>query len=183
MRVAIIKNNDVLDNRIKRVLMEHKIDGDFVNKLYQNSSGQFDVVIFSHQNKIQNLPKIIESIVLQQTILVIYIHSTLSVGQFYNVLQDQYFNLVNEQFLDIELPCVINTSKKYLSEINQLKRDNSALFKEINEIKMTNFAKRILMKKGYSEADSHKFIQKKAMDLRKSRESIVSLIIENKIDF
>lgn len=183
MRVAIMKSDGSIDSKIKRVLMQNKIDGDFIKKWSTNSSGQFDVIIFSHQNKIQNLPKIIESIVLQEKILVLYINNTLSVGQFYNVLKDKYFNVINEQFLDIELPCIIDISVKYLSEINCLQMEKSALSKQINDIQMTNFAKRILIEKGYTEADSHKFIQKKAMDLRKSRESIVNLIIENKIDF
>jgi len=48
---------------------------------------------------------------------------------------------------------------------------------------LINNAKLILSKKGYSEAASHQFIQKKAMDLRLSKKMTANLIIENKIDF
>jgi len=183
MRVAIIKSNGNIDKKIERVLVQNKIKGDFVEKYSRGLIDQYDIVTFTHQNNIPNLPKVIESIVLEQKVLVLYIHNTLSVGQFYNVLNDNYFNVVNEQYLDIELPNIINISSKYLSAITLLKKENSSLSQQISDIKMANFAKRILMGKGYSEADSHKFIQKKSMDLRKSRESIVNLIIENKIDF
>jgi response regulator NasT len=183
MRVGIIKSNGNIDNRIERVLVQNKIKGDFIHKFSRSLVNQYDVLIFTYQNNISNLPKVIESLVLEQKTLILYIHNTLSVGQFYNVLYDQYFNVVNEQFLDIEIPNFINIACKYLMEIIRLKNENQDLNKQINAIKMANFAKRILMEKGYSEADSHKFIQKKAMDLRKSRQSIVNLIIENKIDF
>jgi len=40
----------------------------------------------------------------------------------------------------------------------------------------------ILMNKGLNEADSHKFIVHKAMEMRLSKKKIVNLIIEEKID-
>ncbi|MBN2604852.1 MAG: hypothetical protein JXR62_03415 [Bacilli bacterium] len=183
MRVGIIKSNGNIDNRIERVLVQNKIKGDFIHKFSRNVINQYDVLIMTYQNNIPNISKIIESIVLEQKTLILFIHNTLSVGQFYNVLYDRYFNVVNEQFLDIELPNFIHLACKYLMEINRLKNENSDLSKQLNAIKTANFAKRILMEKGYSEDDSHKFIQKKAMDLRKPRQMIVNLIIENKIDF
>ena len=42
--------------------------------------------------------------------------------------------------------------------------------------------KRILISKGLSEAESHKLIQKTAMNYRLSKSEAANLIIKNKID-
>ncbi|MBU1019843.1 MAG: hypothetical protein KJ847_01400, partial [Firmicutes bacterium] len=130
MRVAIIKSNGNIDNKIERLLVQNKINGDFITKISRSSIDQYDVIIFTNHNNIPNLPKIIEAIVLEQKTQILYIQNTLSVGQFYNVLNDNYFNIINEQYLDIELPNVLKLSCKYLSEINRLKKDNIMLSME-----------------------------------------------------
>ncbi len=183
MRVAVIKNSGNMDIKIDRILKNSKINGDFIEKFTLNSIKKYDTIIFTYQNKILNLSKIIEQIVLEQKVLVIFINNKVSVGQFYNVLNNLYFSIVNEQSLDVELSNVLHLSEKYLKEIFNL---NSEIFKlegQINTINLINNAKRILSKKGYSEADSHQFIQKKAMDLRLSKKMTAERIIKNKIDF
>lgn len=183
MRVAIVKSGGNIDNKIDRILTQSKIKGDFIQKVSRSFLDHYDVLIFTGQNNIPNLPKVIESIVLEKKILVLYINNTVSVGQFYNVLNDLYFNVISEQLIDIELVNILQVSIKYLDEINRLKSEKIELKTQLSNIKSANLAKRILMEKGYSEADSNKYIQQKAMNLRKSRESIVNLIIDNKIDF
>ena len=120
---------------------------------------------------------------LEKKILVIYISNTLSVGEFYNVLSDLYFSIVNDQTLDIELPVILNNTQKYISEINSLNKEVENLKERLNAINLINNAKRLLANKGYSEADSHQFIQRNAMDLRLSKKMVATLIIKNKIDF
>ena len=122
-------------------------------------------------------------IVLEKKILVIYINNKLSVGQFYNVLNNLYFSIVNDQTLDIELPCILQNTERQIKEINHLNNEIVALKEQLNTINLINNAKRILSNKGYSEADSHQFIQKKSMDLRLSKKLTAELIVKNKIDF
>jgi hypothetical protein len=183
MRVAVIKNGGNMDIKIDRILKNNKINGDFIEKFTTNSIKKYDTIIFTYKNKISNISKVIEQIVLEKKILVIYINNKLSVGQFYNVLNNLYFSIVNEQALEIELLKVLQLSEKYFREINHLNSEVLKLKDQINTINLINNAKLILAKKGYSEALSHQFIQKKAMDLRLSKKMTAELIIKNKIDF
>jgi len=126
MRVAIIKNSGNMDIKINRILKGIKINGDFIEKFTTNSIKNFDTIIFTYQNKIPNISKVIEQIVLEKKVLVVFINNKLSVGQFYNVLNNLYFSIVNEQSLDVELSSLLHHSEKYLNEIFYL---NSEVFK------------------------------------------------------
>ncbi len=183
MRVAIYKNSGNIDAKIERILVGNKINGDFINKFTRNSIKMYDAIIFTYKNNIPNLSKVVEQIVLEKEILVIFISNGLLLGQFYNVLNNLYFSSVNEQTIDIELPYILNNVQKYIKEIKSLNIEVISLKDSINTAKLINNAKRILSTKGYSEAVSHEFIQKKSMDLRLSKKLTAQLIIENKIDF
>lgn len=183
MRVAVIKNSGNMDTKIERILKNNEINGDFIEKFTRDSLNMYDTIIFTYKNNIPNLSKVIEKIVLEKKILVIFINNKLSVGQFYNVLNDLYFSIVNEQTLDVELPFLLKNNEKYLKEIHSLNNEINTLKERLETINLINNAKRILSKKGYNEANSHQFIQKKAMDLRLSKKMTAALIIKNKIDF
>ena len=182
MRVAVIKSNGYIDTKIERLLKLNKINGDFITKFTRNSLKLYDTVIFTYKNNIPNLPKVLESIVLEQKIFVIYVNNTLSTGKFYNVLNNLYFSVVNEQTIEIELSSILDNSLKYLKEINLVKAENMLLRNKLDTLILVNKAKTILIAKGLSEGDAHKFIQSKAMDLRLSKKQTANLIIKNKID-
>ncbi len=182
MRVAVIKSNGYIDTKLERLLQFNKINGDFMTKFTRNSLKMYDTVIFTYKNNISNLPKILESIVLEKEILVIYVNNTLSTSEFYNILNDLYFSVISEQNLEIELLSVLNNSLKYIKEIAIYKDKYNYIKNEFETIKLVNKAKNILISRGFSEDDSHKFIQRKAMDLRLSKKQTANLIIENKID-
>ncbi|MCD6435129.1 MAG: ANTAR domain-containing protein, partial [Clostridiales bacterium] len=60
--------------------------------------------------------------------------------------------------------------------------ENEELKNQLKSIKLVNKAKSILMTKGFSETNAHKYIQKTAMNLRLSKLETANLIIKNKID-
>ena len=183
MRVVIISTGTYLDKRIERILSNNNIKGDVATKLTQNMMNVYDCVIFSYNKDIPNLPKVIERIVLERKILVIYVNNTSSIGNYYNMLNDLYFVMVNEITIDIELPSIINSNSKYISKITALELEINKLKEQIELLNLTNKAKLILINKGLTEAESHKYIQQKAMSMRISKLKLVNLIIENKIDF
>ena len=183
MRVLIISNGGYLDKRIERILNNNSINGDVETKLTRNMINVYDCVIFTHNHDIPNLPKLIETLVLEKKILVIYINNTSSIGYYYNVIHDMFFSMINENSMEIELPIVIKNTAKYSKEISRLQHEITDLKERNNLLKLTNKAKLILMNKGFKEAESHKFIQRKSMEMRISKLRLVNLIIENKIDF
>lgn len=182
MRVAIVKSEGSLNTRISRILDNNGINGDIITKLTRNHILEYDAVIFSYNNNIPNMPKLLERIVLEKKIHVIYITNTLSIGQFYNLFDDIYFNYIQEHKMDLMLSTILRHTKKYIRNITQLQDEANKIKEELQLLKLTNKAKVILMNKGLSEADSHKFIINKAMDLRVSKKKLVNLIIEEKID-
>lgn len=182
MRVAIMKTNGYIDQKIERVLMNNGINGDSVQKVTRQTINSYDAIIFSHNNNIPNIAKVLEQIALEKKVLVVYINKILSIGHFYNLLQDEFFTIVNESTMDFELPSILHNSMKFIRKIRVLSEKFNEVEEELNLLKMTNKAKLILMNKGLSEDESHKYIQKKAMELRTTKKKLVSLIIENKID-
>ena len=182
MKIAIVKSNGIVDKRIERVLVSNKIKGDFVDKVTRNIVINYDYVVFSQHNSLPNLPKVIERVVLEKKAIVLLVNRTLNIGHFYNVMNDNRFHIINEQSLEQELILTINIASKYNGLIQNLSNDNLKLKSRVNLLENTNKAKRILISKGLSEAESHNIIQKKAMDMRISKNEMVSLIIENKID-
>jgi response regulator NasT len=182
MRATIVKSGGYLDKRIERILHQNNINGDIIEKLTRNAINHCDCIIFSYQNDIPNLPKVIEQVVLEKKNIVILVNNTFSIGYYYNIIDDIHFSMVSEATLDFELPFVIKNNVKFLKSIKQINDEKKQIENELMLLKNTNKAKRILMRKGFNEAESHKFIQQKAMALRVSKEKLVNLIIENKID-
>ena len=182
MRVAIIKSNKGIDTRISRILGNDGINGDIISKFTRSTLNEYDYVIFTYQNSIPNIPKVLEKIVFEKQISVIYITKTASIGQFYNLLDDLYFNFVQEYKMDLVLSTIIMNSRKYLKQIRYYKLELDRVENDFETLKLNNKAKRILINKGLSEADSHKFIIKKSMEMRISKKKLANLIIEQRID-
>jgi ubiquinone/menaquinone biosynthesis C-methylase UbiE len=114
MKVVVIESNTFLDQKIERVLTSNGIALDFTSKLNQAMLKMYDAVIFSYKNTIPALPKVIERICLEKKILVVYINNVPSIGQFFSVLNDHYFRMVNDLTIEIELPLIIHSSSKYI---------------------------------------------------------------------
>jgi len=182
MKVAIVKSGEYLDGRIMRVLQTNGINGDFIDKVDRSVLSQYQAVIFSYENKYPNIVKLLEQIVLEKRLQVVYITNTTSIGQFYNLYENTYFNYVQEFKLDIVLSTVIHHTNKYLRELNYQEYQIQRLKEELDILKSTNKAKLILINKGFSEADAHRYIIEKSMELRITKKKLVNLIIEQKID-
>ncbi len=182
MRAAIVKSSGYLDNVILRILSNNNIKGDIVEKVTRSTLMNYDTVIFTYQNNVPNMPKLLERIVLEKQTQVIFIGNTVGVGQFYNLLNDIRFTFIDERTLEMVLPSTVAITSKFHKEIRILKEEYNSVASELKLLKLTNKAKRILIEKGLSEKESHKFIVNKAMELRVPKIKLVNLIIENKID-
>lgn len=66
--------------------------------------------------------------------------------------------------MDIELPYAIELYSKYAAQIEGLNKEKNKLSKKIEETNNYNRCKLMLIGKGYSEEDAHKYILKYAMD-------------------
>ena len=182
MRVAIIKSGGYLDSRISRVLANNNIKGDIISKVTRSTLIEYDTLIFTYQYQIPNMPKVLEQITLEKRVHVIYVSNTLSIGQFYNLFEDVFFNYIKEENVESVLPKLVEITKKYINRISRLEVQVMSVKEDLSSLKKTKKAKRILIQKGLSEEDAHRLIIDKSMTMRMSKKEIVNLIIENKID-
>ena len=153
-----------------------------IDKINNKMNLKYDAIIFTYQNNIPNISKVMEQIVLSKKITVIYINNTINIGHLYNLVDDYYFHMTEESKIEVLLPYIIKTISKYVRRISILEGELAEVSDNLNTFKLTNKAKRKLMDEGFSEEESHKFIINKSMELRKSKKHVVNLIIENKID-
>ena len=135
MRVAIVKSDGYLDSRISRILANNSIDGDIITKVVRSTFNEYDAIIFTYQNNVPNLPKVIEQIVLEKRVQVLYITNTLSVGQFYNLFEDLFFDYIKEENIDSLIPRLLQSSRKFIKRIQLLETDNRDLTEELLLIK------------------------------------------------
>lgn len=182
MKVAVIKSNTFLDEKLKRVFELNNIKVDIVEKFNIQSTKSYQVVLFSSKNKINKINLVMESIVNTKSCLVVYINNTVNIGRFHNLLTSSFFLNVEELKIDTILYEMVIKSSSYLREIQYLNYEIEVLNDKLKEEKNINKAKYLLIDKGFSEADSHKLIQKTAMNYRLSKSEAASLIIKNKID-
>jgi len=182
MKIAIIGNNSNIIKRVERVLAQYKIKGDILDKTNLSGISTYNFVVIHQENALLNESKLIEQIILNTDVSVLLINKTLNIGQYYNVLNDLRFGFISKINLEAELEYHLKYTSKYLNFIKNLEHKNKRLKDDLDLLKLTNKAKRVLMSKGLSEEESHQFIQKKAMDMRVPKKKLVNLIIENKID-
>lgn len=63
--------------------------------------------------------------------------------------------------------------------INNIRRQNVSLVREIEDLRFINKAKYVLMESlGYSENQAHKYIEKRSMDERKSKKAIALEVLK-----
>ena len=182
MRVAVVATGGYLDRQITRTLKNHGINGDTVTSITRRVIEEHMVIVLSSNNEIPNLPVLVERLILEQNIHVVYINKTPSIGQFYNVMNDMYFHMIQEYTLEVELPLLVRTIEKLQKPYIRLVKQKEDYKDQLETLKLTNRAKRMLMDHGYTEEEAHQYIQKTAMDNRLSKKRLVSLIIQNKID-
>lgn len=182
MRVGTVKSGGYLDNLIIRNLHNNGIKGDLIEKVSVATIHKYDAIIFSYQNKIPNIAKVMEQIILHSKTTIVYVNNTMSIGHLYNLIDDLSFHIIEEMKIDSLLSYILRTTSKFNKEIENLKTELNHANEELKILKLTNKAKRLLMTKGLNEDEAHTFIIKKAMELRISKKKLVNLIIENRID-
>ncbi|MEC9484704.1 MAG: hypothetical protein UMR38_02365 [Candidatus Izemoplasma sp.] len=183
MRLAIYNSKGPAFQKIVRFLRQKGYKINIIKQVTSHTIKNHEILIFHEELQIPNLIKVIEQIVLEQSILVLYAHEGKTLHRFYNVQHHPFFIDINIKSLHIEWDYKVVLAMKYIKTLMQNYQEIDNIKSELSALKMEVKAKRFLMNKGLSEAESHRFIQRKAMQLRKSKKDVVNLIIENEIDF
>lgn len=182
MRLAIYQTNGQIYDQVINYAKRHNVSIQSIKSVTAHTLQRYDGIILTSDGHVPNLSKLLEQLVLREATLIIYVHSGKGMHAFHNVEQDPYFIDVIHHQIDMMFSQKVKMAIKYIKIINRYKTELKDTVSQYNQLKDELKAKRMLMKKGFSESDAHRFIQSKAMQLRKQKNDIVNLIIENKID-
>lgn len=169
---VLLLSNETVRYQIKASLDDFTIDClettspiDVLNYVRNNS---IDACIMHKTFNSPNYLKILEDLVNVMEINAIYITSDMDYAPFYNIFLNPLFLIIDE--IDItSLHTILDLMVKYNGIISKLEKEKRHLETQILEEEMIKKCKLYLMKKGFTEQESHKLIQKKSMDERISK--------------
>ncbi len=164
-RILVCLNDGLLKLRINRVLTIKNYQYDITdNPIKRDDLILYDIVLIHSSYRLANLHGFIENSILQELTTLIYISSNANSNPFRKLLDHPNIVFVDENKMDVELPLAIEMYKKYSQQLSKLNRENKKLIKSVDEMNLMNKCKRMIIKKGYSEEEAHKYILKFAMD-------------------
>lgn len=182
MRLGIYETKGVIYDQVTSYLKRNNIGVNPIRRVTAHTLTLYEAIIFTEDNNVPNLTKVIEQVILEQHAAVIYVHTGQWMSHLYNMMHNPFFIEINHKQLDLMFNPKINLSLKYIQLIKVKNKELEKITSDYNDLKNELKAKRLLIKKGLDEEESHRFIQDKAMQLRKPKKDIVNLIIRNKID-
>lgn len=164
-KILVCINDNLLKLRIQRLLSEKAYDFTITDRPVKRADLiQYDMTWIHSTYHLTDLFHFIENAVLQQVTTIVYITTNVNSNPFRRFHEHPNLIFVDEHKMDIELVAVIQMFEKYTKQIKQLTKENQTLSKQLEENTLMNRCKRILIQRGYSEEEAHKYIQKYAMD-------------------
>lgn len=182
MRLGIYETKGPIYDQVLSYLKRSNIGVTPIKRVTSHTLTLYEAIIFTEDNPVPNIARVIEQIILEQQVAIIYIHNGQWMSHLYNMLHNPFFIELNHKQLELLFYHKVDLSLKYIQMIRQKNNELEVVNEKYNDLKNEIKAKRILMDRGLSEKESHKLIQAKAMKLRKQKKDIVNLIIRNRID-
>lgn len=184
-KILFMCRDTIFQNKVKRTIKSYELkfcSQDINNNTVRKYLNQYNpiVLVIHHSVECNNLSILLDYLITNKVIPIIYINNTSNYGQFYNVINDVYFTSIEENKLEQLLEIVLNIFIKLRIEFTLM---NKKIIKLENKIKDDNLivkAKLKLMKDlNLSEEESYKYILKKSMNQRKSKGQIAKKILES----
>lgn len=136
-----------------------------------------DICIFDSSLGIPEIAKIIEKLIFVDMLNVMYVSKTFDISMFYNVINDEHFTIIQYDKINA-IEDFIKMVVKYNRRINLLEKKLDETTNQLNDTVLVNKAKAFLMKKGYTEEEAFKYIQRQAMDKRQSKAQVAKEILK-----
>lgn len=177
-RILACSEDGLSSLRIGRVLSEGHYTYDIVkNPISQENLAHYDLVIFHASYRLSGLIPFIERLVLNKTIPVIFISSTIGIGAVRLLLDHPYFVLIEENRLDSELAPTLRMVLKFSQELRKMNQSLRQTKTKVESEKMMQKCKKALMERGMSEEEAHRLILKTAMDHHLTKQDACSKIM------
>lgn len=137
---------------------------------------QADLCIFHSSYTIPDISRVVEKLIYLYMMNIIYVSSLGDIGRFYNVMDNPYFLFLDEDKI-VALEDIMVMMKKFNQKIELLEKRLNESEEKLNDGILINKAKAYLYKKGFSEEEAYKYIQKRAMDKRIPKAAVAKEII------
>ena len=137
----------------------------------------YSFIIIHSSWRLTSLYGFIENVVLNQSIPVFFIGSTVSFAPFLKLNDTPYLVLIDESKMDVELPMAYQIVSKMVSFLEKFIEKNNKSSNQADRNLLMNQCKAVLMDKGMSEETAHKTILKRAMDDQISKFDACSRIL------
>lgn len=183
MKIVLFSNDIYFESYLNSVLPKSEyqlVKGTKVTRIEAEreiNSISPDVCIFDSSITSPDIIKIIENLVLIGLKNVIYVSKTFDFSSFYNVIgEDRFLILQFDKINAIE--DFIKQMVKFNKRINLLEKKIDDITNQLNDTVLINRAKALLIKKGYTEDEAFRYIQRQAMDKRQSKAQIAKEILK-----
>ncbi len=165
IKILVCINDGLLKLRINRILSEKNYSFTLTNKpIRRDDLIRYDLIIIHSSYKLANLYNFIENAVIQKLATIFYVTTNINSSPFGKFKEHTNLVYIDENKMDVELAISISLYEKYNIQIEKLSSENIKLSKSLKEKNLMNKCKRLLMKKGYSEEEAHRYILKYAMN-------------------
>lgn len=182
-RVTLFTKNKALQYKISSLLalsdyelFVREIDiNEFMSAILRFNKGEIVIVESLY---LQGRSQALDILVNRKGCLVVYISQNVEYGLLHNVYNEPNFLALKEEGIG-GLVEVLAYARKMLDKLEMEKARYQRLEKEMLDREDIRLAKLVLMKeKGFTESEAHKFITKRAMELRKTKGQIARMIKE-----
>ncbi|MDD3123279.1 MAG: hypothetical protein PHC62_07205 [Candidatus Izemoplasmatales bacterium] len=181
-KVLVCIEDGMLRIRINRILTDKRIPFDIVKTpIRKDDLTRYQFLIIHSSYKISGLYQFIESLLVNQTIPIIFISMNSMSSILHRFQNNPFFVQIDEVKMDGELPLAITLFQKQTLKLESLIEENKALKTKLNTEQAMSKCKKLLMSEGLSEEEAHQLILKTAMDFKISKfDACIKIINEFK---
>lgn len=180
-KILVCSEDSLFTLRICRILMQGNYAYDVTKSpIRKDDLVNYGLLVVHSSYHLMGLHSFIEHLVLSKIIPVLYVSSTIAIGEYQMLLSQPFFVTADENKMDVEMPVIMRMVLKYTVELRkESEKTKKAEFDLENERTIAK-CKKLLWEQGLSEAKAHSLIQKTAMNHHESLSAAAERILNEK---
>lgn len=151
--------------QLDRVLKTKQVSYDLAQGLVSKETVlRYDVLIVHPSWRLPSLFVFVENLVLSEQVIVLFIQPSMSSNSLSRVQESAYLVRINELKQESELPLALELSMKFMTEKKRLFKQLHIAQNKLTQQEKIVECKFLLVDKGMTEEEAHRYIIKVAMD-------------------
>lgn len=181
-KVLVCAEDKLFCYQIDRLLKTKQIAYDLIQgKAAKEDLLRYEVILIHASWRLPSLFVFVEHVVLASGPMVFMIQNGMGSGSFSRISHNPHFALIQELKLDIELPIALDLAFKFIQEKQRLEKLTKSAQNKVETMEKYTEAKRMLLRKGFTEDEAHQHILKVAMDHQMTKHAAcLKILAENK---